>query len=231
MSRRARLAVPGVPWHIIQRGNHRRACFFCEDDYLLYLEILREKATEYACAVHAYVLMTNHIHLLITPEEKDAPALLMKHLSQRYVRHVNKTYRRRGSLWDGRFRSCLTQGGDYVLDCYRYVEQNPVRMRAVSSPGDYRWSSYHENSAALARACFLLTPHPAVRCLGGDAVERRAAYRRLLSRPLEKEKIEDIRMATRGNYVFGSARFQQAISQQLNCRVIPGKSGRPYRDL
>ena len=143
MPRRARLSLPGVPWHIIQRGNNRSVCFHAEDDYQFYLHYLKEFADKFGCALHAYVLMTNHVHLLLTPARDDSAALMMKHLGQRYVQYVNRTYRRSGTLWEGRFRSCLTQSEDYVLACYRYIELNPVRAGMVLKPQDYRWSSYH----------------------------------------------------------------------------------------
>ena len=114
MPRRARLSVPGIPWHIIQRGNNRTACFYADEDYRLYLEHLTELSAKFGCAVHAYVLMTNHVHLLLTPEKEESAALLMKHLGQRYVQYVNRTYRRSGTLWEGRFCSCLAQFEEYV---------------------------------------------------------------------------------------------------------------------
>ena len=142
MPRRARISMPGIPWHIIQRGNNRSACFYAEEDYRLYLDHLKEQADKYGCAVHAYVLMTNHVHLLLTPEKENSAALLMKNLGQRYVQYINRTYRRSGTLWEGRFRSCLTQTEDYVLACYRYIELNPVRANMVNHPRAYPWSSY-----------------------------------------------------------------------------------------
>ena len=231
MPRRARLAVPGVPWHIIQRGNNRGACFYAEDDYLLYLEILKEQAVQYGCAIHAYVLMTNHIHLLLTPEERDSAALLMKHLGQRYVQYINRTYNRSGTLWDGRFRSCLTQDEEYVLTCYRYIEMNPVRARIATHPRDYRWTSYHGNSSETRLHGSLLTPHPEYLRLGNTVQECSRVYRGLFREPLGKEKIKEIRRATNGNFVLGNSRFQKAMERQLNCRVTPGKSGRPVRSF
>jgi len=146
MPRRARLAVPGIPWHIIQRGNNREACFYDEMDYRYYLQALEEQADKYHCRIHAYVLMTNHVHLLLTPEETDSAALLMKHLGQRYVQYINRTYRRSGTLWEGRFKSCLAQDETYVLTCHRYIELNPVRANMVDHPRDYPWSSYRANA-------------------------------------------------------------------------------------
>ena len=127
MPRRARLAIPCIPWHIIQRGNNRNACFYDNSDYQYFLDPLREQAAKYHCSVHAYCLMTNHVHLLLTPAAHDSASLLMKHLGQRYVQHVNRLYQRSGTLWEGRFRSCLVQENNYVLACYRYIEMNPLR--------------------------------------------------------------------------------------------------------
>lgn len=121
MPRRARLSVAGVPWHIIQRGNNRAVCFHAEADYWRYLDDLTEQSRRFGCTVHAYVLMTNHVHLLLTPAKADGAGQMMKHLGQRYVQYVNRVYRRSGTLWEGRFRSCLTQSEDYVLACYRYI--------------------------------------------------------------------------------------------------------------
>jgi putative transposase len=128
MPRRARLVVPGIPWHIILRGNDKSACFYSDIDYRRYLRTLGEMADKFFCSIHAYVLMTNHVHLLLTPERDDSAALLMQHLGQRYVQYINRTYQRSGTLWEGRYRSCLVQSEKYVLACYRYIELNPVRV-------------------------------------------------------------------------------------------------------
>ena len=157
MPRRARIALPGIPWHIIQRGNNRSACFYADEDYQLYLRHLKELTEKFGCAVHAYVLMTNHVHLLLTPEKETSAALLMKNLGQRYVQYINRTYRRSGTLWEGRFRSCLTQTEDYVLACYRYIELNPVRANMVNHPREYPWSSYRGNGEGLSSE--LIIPH------------------------------------------------------------------------
>jgi putative transposase len=131
MPRRARLSLPGIPWHIIQRGNNRSACFSAEDDYWFYLDRLAELSKKFGAVVHAYVLMTNHVHLLPTPERADSAALTMKHLGRRYAQYLNHTYKRSDTLWEARFRSCLTQSEDYVLVYYRYIELNPVRASRV----------------------------------------------------------------------------------------------------
>ena len=227
MPRRGRLAVPGIPWHIIQRGNNRSACFYTEADYHRYLLTLTEQADKHGCAVHAYVLMTNHVHLLLTPEREDSAALLMKHLGQRYVQYVNRTYRRSGTLWEGRYRSCLVQTEQYVLRCYRYIELNPVRANMVSHPRHYRWSSYRANAEGLADP--LLTAHAEYSRLGGSRHRAVDVYRALFDEHMEDAQVQIIRRATNGNYALGDVRFQREMAKLLNRRVTPGNSGRPRR--
>ncbi len=228
MPRRARLSVPGIPWHIIQRGNNRSVCFHAEADYRRYLDELSGLAVRFDCRVHAYVLMTNHVHLLLTPGKVDSAALLMKHLGQRYVQYVNRTYRRSGTLWEGRFRSCLTQSEDYVLACYRYIELNPVRAGMVRHPRDYRWSSFHVNGDG--RSDVLVSPHERYLALGQMAESRREAYRQLLRARMDDEMLTQIRGATNGNYVLGGKRFEAEIARILKRRVTRGKAGRPRAD-
>jgi len=228
MPRRARLSIPGIPWHIIQRGNNRSACFFTDEDYPLYLHHLKEQADKHGCEIHAYVLMTNHVHILLTPQAEDSASLLMKHLGQRYVQYVNRTYRRSGTLWEGRFRSCLTQSEAYVLACYRYIELNPVRAEMVKHPRNYPWSSYCHN--AEGKASDILTPHEQFTRQGVDELERRKAYRGLFKAHLDVAIDDQIRSATNGNYVLGNKRFQEQIANALGRRVTKGKAGRPKKD-
>ncbi|HEX9627197.1 MAG TPA: transposase [Acidiferrobacterales bacterium] len=228
MPRRARLAVAGSPWHIIQRGNNRSACFYADEDYRRYLDTLEVLAERYGCALHAYVLMTNHVHLLLTPERRDSAGLLMKHLGQRYVQYINRTYRRSGTLWEGRYRSCLTQSEEYVLACYRYIELNPVRAGIVSHPREYRWSSYRANAEGRVNA--LLAPHPEFLQLGPTETERRAAYMGLFAKRLDTERLAEIRAATNGNVALGNERFRVEIERMLARRVTRGRPGRPRRE-
>jgi len=225
MPRRARLSVPGIPWHIIQRGNNRSVCFHAEDDYQRYLDELADLSGRFGCAVHAYVLMTNHVHLLLTPEKADSAALLMKHLGQRYVQYVNRSYGRSGTLWEGRFRSCLTQREDYVLACYRYIELNPVRAAMVRHPRDYRWSSYAANAEGKGLAW--LKPHEQYLALGRVGEARREAYRGLFKAHVDEHRLDEIRQATNGNFVLGGKRFQAQIARMLKRRVVRGQAGRP----
>ena len=196
-------------------------CFFCEEEYLGCLHWLGEAQ----CALHAYVLMTNHVHRLLTPGKADSAALLMKHLGQRYVQHVNRGYRRSGTLWEGRFRSCLTQSEDYVLACYRYIELNPVRAGMVRHPRDYRWSSYGAN--ALGEADSVLTPQEQYVRLGRSEEMRREAYRDLFKAHLDAEVVAQIRGATNGNLALGNERFQKQIEAALGRRARRALAGRP----
>ncbi len=225
MPRRARLSIPGIPWHIIQRGNNRSVCFHAEEDYQFYLLFLQEFSIKFGCAIHACVLMTNHVHLLLTPQKPDSASLLMKHLGQRYVQYINRTYKRSGTLWEGRFRSCLTQSEDYVIACYRYIELNPVRAGMVNQPKDYRWSSYHAN--ALGKSSNLITPHEEYLRIGRDQQTRLENYRALFKAHLDEEIVGQIRNATNGNFALGSERFQKEIETALGRRARRGQSGRP----
>lgn len=225
MPRRARLALPGVPLHLIQRGNNRQACFFADQDYHLYLEWLAEQAARTGCRIHAYVLMTNHVHLLVSADSADAPGALMKALGQRYVQYVNRHYRRSGTLWEGRFRSCPIEEEAYLLGCQRYIEVNPVRAGMVKHPGDYPWSSYRANAQGEDNA--LVRPHAIFEALGLDAASRQVAYRELFRHELAPGLVDEIRRATNGNFVLGSERFAAQVAATLGRRSSPGKSGRP----
>ena len=228
MPRRPRIALAGVPVHLIQRGNNRGACFFAEEDYRYYLGQLSELSVRFGCAVHAYVLMTNHVHLLLTPTKAESASLLLKHLGQRYVQYVNRSYRRSGTLWEGRFRSCLAREEDYVLACYRYIEMNPVRAEMVRHPRQYRWSSYRAN--AEGQVSSVVTPHEHYRALARSAEARRVTYRALFKADLEPEVLQEIRAATNGNYALGSRRFQAEVAVMVGRRVTRGKAGRPPKD-
>jgi putative transposase len=199
--------------------------FFESADYLNYLDWLREYAIDCHCQVHAYVLMTNHVHLLLTGKYDDSPGRLMKRLGQRYVQYINRTYERSGTLWEGRFRSCLVCEETYLLRCYRYIELNPVRGGIVSDPANYRWSSYRANAQGEPDA--LVTAHPVYDSLGPSDASRAQCYRLLFENQLKPESIEEIRQATNGNYVLGSTRFRSRVAEALNCRTSRGKPGRP----
>ena len=169
------------------------------------------------CRLHTYVLMTNHVRLLISAERPEAPGALMKALGQRYVQYVNRTYRRSGTLWEGRFRSCLTQEETYLLACQRYIELNLVSAGMARHPAEYRWSSYRAN--ARGEVDKLLQPHPLYDALGADAASRQAAYRELFRYELEPGLVDQIRRATNGNFVLGNECFAAQVTAALGRRA------------
>ena len=224
MPRRARLVPPNVPLHLIQRGNNRQACFLAEADCNAYLDWLERYSRECGVGLHAYALMTNHVHLLVSAEQTDAPGRLMKALGQRYVQYFNRTHQRSGTLWEGRYRSCPTDAESYLLACQRYIELNPVRAGMVGHPAEYRWSSYRAN--ALGEVNPLLTPHPLYAALGPDDAERTRAYRELFRYELDPGVVDEIRSATNGNFVLGGSRFANEVAAALGVRAQRGKGGR-----
>jgi putative transposase len=228
MPRKPRFQLAGMPQHVIQRGNNRQPCFFAPKDYRLYLDWLGQACNKFGCVVHAYVLMTNHVHLLVTPERPGAVGPVMQSLGRRYVRYVNDTHRRTGTLWEGRYKASLVEDETYLLTCYRYIELNPVRARMVEQPGDYRWSSYAHN--ALGRYDPYLTHHPVYLRLGNHPEERHQTYSGLFPSGLDERLLETIREALNQELVLGSERFKDGIEATLKRRARPGKPGRPRRE-
>src|SRR5688500_18849365 len=194
MPRQSRLVIPGVAMHVIQRGNNRSACFGARSDYLLYLLHLNELAKKFVCMVHAYCLMPNHVHLLLTPSSDEGCRCLMRELGQRYVQYFNRRHGRTGTLWEGRFRSSIVESARYVLACYRYIEMNPVRAALAQRPHAYEWSSHRANIAEQSDS--LLTPHAEFVALGRDPAARSAAYLGLFEHALEATLLAEIRAAT-----------------------------------
>jgi putative transposase len=223
--RQPRLDLPGVAQHIVQRGNDRQPCFFADIDRMRYLHDLRELSLKLGIAVHAYVLMTNHVHLLLTSQGAGATSTLMQSLGRRYVRYINDQYRRTGTLWEGRYKSCPVQHESYLLRCYRYIELNPVRAGMVADPAAYRWSSHSHNG--LAQADPLVQPHP--RYLAIAAAEIRAAtYRRFVLDAIDPDETAAIRLNLQRQHALGNDRFRAAIEHQLGRRAGPApRTGRP----
>ncbi|HZM35414.1 MAG TPA: transposase [Burkholderiales bacterium] len=215
--------LPGIAVHLVHRGSNRTACFRSESDYLLYLVQLRELSRKFDCAVHAYCLMTNHVHLLVSPSSVDAGSALMKKLAQRHAQYFNRTYGRTGPLWDGRYRSCVAESGRYVLACYRYIELNPVRAGMVAHPTEYRWSSYRANAQGQDQG--MVSPHAELLALGSDDERRRRAYAMLFDDPLEPSLIDGIRGATNGGYPLGSEAFKAQFGEIFGCRTSPSLPG------
>jgi putative transposase len=227
MARHGRYFLPDQPLHVIQRGNNRGAIFFAAEDYAQYRTWLAEAAAEYGCRVHAYVLMTNHVHLLVTPEHAESLPRAMQSLGRRYVRAVNAAYRRSGTLWEGRYRAAPIDGEAYFLACCRYIELNPVRARMVAHPRDYRWSSYRAH--AMGAKDVLVSDHPLYRALGRGAEARQKAYRALFRAALEPGFVDALRAATNGGWALGDARFKREIADALGRRVEPLPRGRPRK--
>lgn len=228
MPRRPRLHVDDTPLHIVQRGHNREACFFAEEDYHCYLHWLGEGLKERACHLHAYALMTNHVHLLLTPERAETIPKLIISLGRRYVQYINRSYKRTGTLWDSRYKSSLVHAETYFLSCQRYIELNPVRAGMVEDPAQYRWTSYRAN--ALGQTEHWLTTHLLYQSLGKNDAERQSAYRALFRTELDREAIDDIRLALNQNQPLGSERFHRDIENMLGMRREARPRGRPRKD-
>lgn len=224
MARLGRYFLPDQPLHMIQRGNDRNPIFFHDEDYETYRTWLAEAAGEYGLAVHAYVLMTNHVHLLVTPSTAKSLPRTMQSLGRRYVRHVNALYRRTGTLWEGRYRAAPIDSDEYFLACCRYIELNPVRARMVRHPRHHRWSSYRAHAEGKDDA--LAGFHPVFRRLGRSAADRQAGYRALFKEDLDPGFADAVRAATNGGWALGSARFKAMIAEALERRVEPLPRGR-----
>ncbi len=225
MARRPRFVLPGVPQHVIQRGNNREPCFFSNEDFQTYLSLLRETSTKYGCLVHAYVLMTNHVHLLLSPLEPLSISRMMQSLGRRYVHYINHIYARTGTLWEGRYKASLIQAERYLLTCYRYIELNPARANMVTSPGEYQWSSYHAN--ANGKADKNIVNHEEYMRLGQSWEERQTAYRELFRHHLPDEKVHMIRDALNQELVVGNDYFKDKIEQTLKRSARRKQAGRP----
>ncbi|MXV07237.1 MULTISPECIES: transposase [unclassified Xanthomonas] len=209
MARLPRLDLPGIPQHIVQRGNNRLPCFLDDSDRMRYLHMLRDALHATGCQLHAYVLMDNHVHLLATPPEAGRVGQLMQRLGRHYVAIFNGRHGRTGTLWEGRYKSCLVDSADYVLRCYRYIELNPVRARLIDDPAAYRWSSCAANLGRRGHSA--LTPHPSWLALGNEAAERSSAYRALLDEVLSDELLADIRMYLQQQRALGHDAFRSMV--------------------
>ena len=225
MPRQQRYFIPDQPLHVIQRGNNREAIFFADEDYGRYREWLKEAASKHRCAIHAYVFMTNHVHLLVTPENEESLPATMQSLGRRYVGYVNWAYQRTGTLMEGRYRAAPIDSDAYFLACCRYIELNPVRARMTSDPGHYPWSSYHAHPFGTQDG--LTSDHPLYRMLGASAPERQAAYRDLFRSQLPEDFVAELRAATNGGWAFGNECFKHQIAKALKRRVVALSKGRP----
>jgi putative transposase len=213
MARLPRPDLAGVPQHVVQRGNNRMPCFLDDADRQRYVQCLKEALTRYGCALHAYVLMSNHVHLLLTPAEAGAIPRMMQTFARNYAGLFNGRHGRTGTLWEGRYKSCLVDSESYVLTCYRYIELNPVRAWMIDDPAAHPWSSYGAN--ALGRANPLITPHPAYLALGSDLAARMAAYRALFAEVLTAQTLAEIRQYLQQQRALGTDRFRARVEAEL----------------
>ena len=225
MPRRPRIQLDRVPLHIVQRGHNREACFFGEEDYASYLHWLGEALVESECQLHAYALMTNHVHLLLTPKKAATVPRLLMSMGRRYVQYINRTHHRTGTLWESRYKSSVVQAEPYLLSCMRYIELNPVRAAMVDDPAHYRWTSYRRNG--LGQADSRITAHPIYDALGLSEKSRQSAYRALFRAALASDTIDDIRLALNQNQPLGNSRFHAQIERKLGERREARPRGRP----
>ena len=223
MARLPRLCLPGIPQHIIQRGTNRQACFASEEDFAAYAYWLAEYSQKYHVAIHGWVFMTNHVHLLATPSCENGLSKMMQSLRRHYVRYFNHTYQRSGTLWEGRFKSCVVNADEYLLICQRYIELNPVRAGMVCAPEEYKWSSYRSNGLGLAAK--LWTPHEYYVSLAANVEDRTAAYRALFSAHIDGSMLNRIRDASNKGLALGNDRFKQEIEALSGRRVTALKRG------
>ena len=227
MPRPHRIHLAGVPQHIVQRGVDRQAVFFADTDRQFFLKTLAETASWYGMQVHAYCLMTNHFHLLVTPSERDALSRVMQGLGSQYVAFVNRRYDRIGALWSGRFRSCLVDTEHYFLVCQRYIELNPVRAGMVKGPEKYHWSSFRHNGLGIPSE--LVIPHAAYTNLADTKEQRCATYRLLFDEALDANELQSVRESLQHNQVLGSDRFKRQIERIFARKLSTGKRGRPRK--
>jgi len=225
MPRKPRFNLIGIPQHVIQRGNNRGPCFYAEEDYRRYLDDLQECTSKFDCRIHAYILMTTHVHLLVTPMTEYGISQMMQALGRRYVYYVNKTYKRTGTLWEGRYKSSLIDSDRYLLTCMRYIELNPIRASMVIHPGEYKWSSYQAN--AHGRDDALIEPHPLYLELGGNPDIRQTAYRELFRHHMDNDTLHEIRKSLNHELVLGRSYFKHKIEEITARQTRLGVPGRP----
>lgn len=227
MSRSPRITIPAYPHHIIQRGNNRQAMFFADDDYRFFIDCLRQAKSKCCSRIYAYVLMTNHIHLLVEPAEIGDLGRFMQSVGRRYVRYINAKYQRSGTLWEGRFKSAAVSRDEYLIVCSRYIELNPVRAGLVTHPKDYRWSSYQHR--AMGRSDNLLDDDPWYTGLGTTAEERRARYGGWIESEINQGEWAEIRQSTQRGRLIGREAFQKQVEAMTGRRLAGESRGRPKK--
>jgi putative transposase len=226
MARLPRFFAQGEVQHVIQRGNNREPTFASDDDYAFYLDCLLRASEAHELTIHAYVLMTNHVHLLASPAHEQSLPKTLQSVGRRYVQYFNYTYQRSGTLWEGRYRATVVEAERYLLTCMRYIELNPVRAGMVEHPADHPWSSYRVNGQGESDP--LVSPHQVYRGLGRSDEDRQSAYRQLFRAQVAKDDLEAIRESTHKGWVLGNDRFRAKIERLSGRRASPLPKGRPF---
>lgn len=227
MPRRSRFYRPGIPAHVVQRGHNRERCFFSDENYCHYKNALWEALRRYGGNLHAYCLMTNHVHLLVTPEEEDSISRIMQHTGREYVQYINRVYQRSGTIWEGRHKGSLVEADAYLLTCYRYIERNPVAAYMVESPEEYLWSSYHHNALGVNDP--LITEHTLYKQLGASPVETRTSYREFFRVAPKAAEIVELRECLAANKALGSEKFRKKIGEIFGRDAGRVGRGRPRK--
>jgi putative transposase len=227
MARLPRLVVPHQPHHVIQRGNDRQEIFRDEEDYLAFLKWMREAARLFKVAIHSYVLMPNHVHLLASPSDASGLAKMMQWIGRYYVPYFNRKHRRVGTLWQGRYKATVIDSERYFMTCCRYIELNPVRAHLAQSPSEYRWSSFSHHAGITPDP--YLTDHPLYWALGNTPFDRQAAYKGLMEQALTSQEAVELKEATYKGWALGSDQFKAALEKQTRRRVRPARRGRPRK--
>ncbi len=227
MPRKPRYILPDVPVHIVQRGRCKEPVFFEDEDYQMYLGWLKNASEKYQCAIHAYVLMTNHIHILVTPPDSQGITRMMQYVGRYYVSFINKKYGMSGSIWEGRFKASMIHAEDYLLSCMRYIELNPVRPDMVRSPAHYRWSSYRCNGQGKTND--LITPHEIYLSLAKRLDTRIEVYKALFKAHVDEIALDDIRSSCQTGTPLGNDYFKQKVEKKLKCKVGQSRRGRPRK--
>jgi len=225
MPRKPRFYLPGVPAHVMQRGHNRNAIFFEDNDYREYLKILKKISDRYECQIHAYVLMTNHVHLLVTPAHENSISLMFQSIGRLYVTYINKTYNRSGTLWEGRHKGNIIEAENYFITCMKYIELNPVRAKIVKELSDYPWSSYAANGYNKPNA--IITRHKLYLSLASSNVNRVKIYRNLFEKIEEKETIKKVSSSIQSGTPLGSENFLKQIENSFNFPIGYRERGRP----
>lgn len=225
MARKPRFYLPGSPVHAVQRGRNKTAIFIDDFDRLEYLRSLKQAADDCGCAVHAYVLMTNHVHLLLTPEQQTSVARMFQNLGRHYVRYFNSTHGRYKGLWEGRYKSNIIQSEIYLLTCQRYIEMGPVRAGIADHPAKYRWSSYAANALGVSNP--VVTGQEEYMVLGHTPADRQSVYRNLFDSPVGFVELELLELALQSGTPLGNEEFNSQIEALSGRKIGFFNRGRP----